>query len=344
MLVALGHAVVLAVAAAGILWKGLSGYYLAYAAVGLVFVTVVSRMTARMPRGVSPPADGPRFPLALPREMWRFSAALLSLTFVTPYAALFVHYRVLRDYGAGTAGWMQAAIGIGLAVRGVLGSAHPVFLTPNVNREGGPADRFAWANAFQATFCFLAGVVLPPLLLFPQIAVRLLYSQAFLPGAAFVSVFVLTEVVILLTGTYQAIVIALDELRFHVAQNVVAQLLMIAVAAWLVTPLGILGAGLAVLAGPLCMYVATTTFLRRRYRLRVPGRLVALSGLLVAGVVASGLVGAHWPEFTLRVIGLKAGVYLAVVGLFSLLLSPDERTRVRGMLAGVRSRLLPAAT
>src|SRR5258708_25882810 len=220
MLVALGHAVVLAVAAAGILWKGLSGYYLAYAVLGLVFITAVSRMAGRMPRGASPRAPGPRFPLALPREMWRFSAALLSLTFITPYAALFVHYRVLRDYGAGTAGWMQAAIGIGLAVRGVLGSAHPAFLTPNVNREGGPADRFAWANAFQATFCFLAGVALPPLLLFPQIAVRLLYSKAFQSGAAFVPVFVLTDCAILLTCTYLTFVIPLDELGFHVAQNV----------------------------------------------------------------------------------------------------------------------------
>jgi PST family polysaccharide transporter len=340
MLVALGHAGVMAAAAAGILWRGLAGYYLLYAALGLVLVTVASRVVLR---GIAVEQNAPRFPLGLPRQMWRFTAALLSVTFIMPYAALYVHYKVLSDHGAQTAGWMQAAIGIGLAVRGVLGSAHPVFLTPNVNREGTPADRMAWANAFQATFCFLAAAALPPLLLFPQLFVRALYSGAFLPGAAFVVLFVLNEVLTLLTGTYQAIVIALDELGFHVAQNVGAQLLMIAVAALLVTRFGILGAGLSVLSGPLCMFFATTIFLYRRYGLRMPGRVIGLTALLVLVLVACGVFGSLRPELTLATVGLKAGAYAAVAGLFATLLTSDERARLWAMVDGVRGRLRPAA-
>src|SRR5258707_14694757 len=111
---------------------------------------------------------------------------------------------------------MQAAFGIGLSVRAVLGTGHSVFLTPNVNRGGSPADRMAWADRFQETFCLLAAVVVPPLLLFPGLAVRLLYSSAFLPGAAFAMVFVLTEIVNLLSGTYQSLVVALDRMGVHV--------------------------------------------------------------------------------------------------------------------------------
>lgn len=254
-----------------------------------------------------------------------------------------MHYKVLSDHGAETAGYMQAAIGLGLAVRGVLGSAHPVFLTPNVNREGTAADRMAWANAFQATFCFLVAAALPPLLLFPQIFVRVLYSGAFLPGAAFAVLFILNEIVILLAGTYQAIVLALDQLAFHVVQNVAAQLLMIAVAAWLVTPLGILGAGLSILSGPVCIWFATTIFLRRRYGLRIPGRVLGLTALLVAVLVGCGLLGALRPELTIGTVALKAAAYAAVAGLFAMLLTPEERERVRGLVAAARARLAPAA-
>ncbi len=362
MLVALGNALVMAAAATGILWRGLTGYYLLYAALGLGLVVVAQRMVRR---GVDAPPDAragaraaegpapeppafaaaarPRFPLRLPPLQWKFSVALLATTFVTPYAALFVHYRVLSDHGAATAGFMQAAIGLGLAVRGVLGSAHPVFLTPNLNREGTPADRMAWANAFQATFCFIVAASLPPLLLFPQLFVRVLYSRAFLPGAAFAAVFVLNEIVILLAGTYQIILLALDELKAYVAQNVIAQLLIVAVAAWLVAPLGILGAGLATLISPVFVWFTTTLWLRRRYGLKIPGRVLGLTALLVAVLVGCGLLGSLLPSLTPGIVALKAAAYAVEAGLFFALLSPDERQRALGMVSALRARLAPAA-
>jgi PST family polysaccharide transporter len=343
MLVALGHAAVLAAAAAGVLWRGLAGFYLLYAGLGLALVIAASRAVLHMPPGSPAPGlRGPRFPLALPRPVWRFSGTLLSLSFIAPYAALFVYYRVLRDHGAETAGWMAAAIGIGLAVRGVLGSAHPVFLTPNINRAGTAADRMAWANSFQETFCFLAGAVLPPLLLFPAPAVRILYSHAFVPGATFVGLFVLVEILTLLAGTYGGLVVALDELRFHVIQNVVAQGLIVVAALGLVTPLGILGAGLAVLVAPLFLFLSTTTFLRRRHGVGVPARTALLMGLLAVSVAAAGLAGASWPEFTLPVLGLKAGIYVAVLVLFAVLLTAEERSRLRLLLGELRRRMAPA--
>ncbi len=334
MLIALGHASVLAAASAGVLWKGLSGFYLLYAGLGLALVVAAGRAVLRMPAGTPASAPGgPRFPLALPRPVWRFSGALFSLAVIAPYAALFVHYRVLQDHGAETAGWMAAAIGIGLAVRGVLGSAHPVFLTPHINRPGSAADRMAWANAFQTTLCFLAALALPPLLLFPALAVRILYSGAFVPGAVFVGLFVLTEIVTLLAGTYGGLVVALDDLRFHVIQNVVAQVLIVVIAFGLVAPLGILGAGLALLAGPVFLLGATTAFLHLRHGITVPARVFLLMGLLVASVVAAGFAGASWPEFTGPVLALKAGVYLVVLGLFTALLTAEERSRVRLLLS-----------
>lgn len=339
MVAGLLHAIVLTAAVAGVWWGGLTGYYVAYALLGTALVAVVTRMVATgtdapAPRG----ASQPRFPVGLPAQIWRFSGALLILTFLVPYSALFVHYRLLNDHGAETAGWMQAAIGISLAVRAVLGSAHAVFLTPNVNRAGSPEERMEWANSYQITLCLLAGLAVPPLLLFPEVAVYLLYSSAFSPGAAFVMLFVLAEIVGLLSGTYQSLVVALDHMRIHVANNLAAQLLVVIAAYLLVEPLGILGAGLASLTAPVFMFVATMAFLHRSYGLRMPRRVAARSGWLLLGLGASGLAGALYQSPAWESLLIKTGVYALIVAGFACLLTGHERQRVREALDRWRAR------
>ncbi len=162
--VAFLHAVVLAVSVLGAWWGGLVGYYWMYAGSGILLVLFVARAVTRglPPRERAAPSPGP---LGLPRSIWRFGGFLFVLTFLAPYAALYVHYRLLESRGVEAAGWMQAAIGIGLSVRAVLGSAHPVFLTPNVNTGGTPEQRMTWANDFQMLFCLLAGLAVPPIFL-----------------------------------------------------------------------------------------------------------------------------------------------------------------------------------
>ena len=153
------NALVMTLSVAGIAWGGLVGYYVAFAALGTALVVIATRMvTEGTDASASTTAPTERAVAGLPTQIWRFSGALLILTFVAPYAALFIHYRLLREHGTQAAGWMQSAIGVSLAVRQVLGAAHAVYLTPNVNRGGSPAARMEWANRFQITLCLLAGL------------------------------------------------------------------------------------------------------------------------------------------------------------------------------------------
>ena len=339
MLVGFLHAVVIAAAAVGIWWLGLVGYYAAYAVLGAVLVVIVTRLATTGTDAPAPPgAPQQRFVFALPAPVWRFSGALLILTFLAPYAALFVHYRLLSGHGPETAGWMQAALGISISVRTVLGTAHSVFLTPNVNRGGTPEERMEWANRFQATFCLLAGLTVPPLLLFPGVLVQLLYSSAFSPGATFVMLFVFVEVVGLLSAAYQPLVIALNHMRFHVATNLVAQLLVVVGAYQLVGSLGILGAGLASLMAPVFLYFATMSFLHRTYALRMSGRVAARSGWLLLCLVATGLMGALYQGPTWESLLFKAVIYVLIVGGFLYLLTGDERRQIRETLERWRAR------
>lgn len=346
MVFALLHAVVFTVTGVvGVWWKGLTGFYLMYAALGLALVWWGARRVEAVPDGVgeSPPPDTEPMRLGLPVQIWKFAAAMVSLTFLAPYASLAVQYKVLTYFGAGTAGWMQAAVGVSLAVRGVLGSAHAVFLTPQVNKEGTPVDRWYRATEFQKTLCFLVAVTVPPLLLLPQIVVRLLYSSAFLPGAAFVVLFVLVEVLTMLSGTYQALIIAHNHLAYHVAQSVAAQLLLVGVATALIPAHGIIGAGIGALCAPALLYAGTLIFLWRKHGLRVPGRQFALTGFVLAVLAAAGTAGTLFPALTWGTIALKLMMYGTALGALALFLTGEDRRNLARMADGVRQWLRPAS-
>ena len=333
------NALVMTLSVAGIAWGGLVGYYVAFAALGTALVVIATRMvTEGTDASASTTAPTERAVAGLPTQIWRFSGALLILTFVAPYAALFIHYRLLREHGTQAAGWMQSAIGVSLAVRQVLGAAHAVYLTPNVNRGGSPAARMEWANRFQITLCLLAGLTVPPLLMFPAVALRILYSAAFAPAAAFVILFVLTEMVGMLSGTYQSLIVALDQLPFHLVSNLVAQLLVVGIAITIVGPLGIVGAGLAGLAAPIFLFMATTLFLNRTYQLRMSRAVVMRSAWLLICLLVTGVFGARFPDLSLTILPMKAGVYVVVVAGFAALLTATERGRVRAIVEWLRVR------
>lgn len=341
MLFALAHASVFTVATvAGAWWYGLDGLYGLYAALGLLLVIPVIRMVERTPSVAGAAVARDRaFSISLPRQIWKFSVALLALTFITPFAAVYVHYRVLSLFGLKSAGWMQAAMGLALSVRTLLGSAGAVFLTPNVNRGGTPEERMRWVTEYYNMLGVLCGVCGVGLLLFPQQVLRLLYSVEFVPATPFVLLFVVGEVVALLAGTIQALVVAFDHIGYHVFQNVVAQGIMLGVAFVLIENLGIAGAGIAGICAPLFLYVSTTLFLRRQYSLVLPARSLRLTLFVVACLGLGGFVGAWLSDLSVGVLLGKLflyGVFLAGLGV---LLGPSERAKVRTLARDLRRHL-----
>lgn len=349
MVIAVANAAVLTVASTlGVWLGGLAGNYVAYAVFGLGLTFIVARAARTEARGAEPvQPDGPAMPpssVKLPPMLWRFTVAMLTLAFLTPYAALFVHYRVLSRIGAEVAGWMQAALGVSIAVRAVLGSAHSIFLTPGVNRGGTPGERMTWAGQFQSTLCLLAGLSVPLLLLFPHVAVAVLYSSQFEPGARYLAMFVIVELIGLVAATYQSLVVAFDHLLFHVVQNVAAQLLLVAVAALTIDRFGMAGAAAAGLMPQVLLYVATTTFLRLRYGIRVPARATALSAFVLIASAGAGVVGVMWPTLSWGTIALKLSIYLVIVAVLAMFLSSEDRERLARLGSRLRSRLQPVGS
>ncbi|HEV2641624.1 MAG TPA: hypothetical protein VGT98_02905, partial [Candidatus Elarobacter sp.] len=331
MTLTIAHAGVMVVAAAvagaGL---GVAGFYGAYALLGTVLIVVAARRL-RIP-GLAM-AERRRLSLRdafrLPPVVWRFAAWLLPLMFAASYTAYFVRYSTLRLFGANATGILQGAIGISLSVKALLGTAHGIFLTPHVNRQADPAARMAWANEFQRTTGLLFVVTLPPLLLFSDIALRLLYSAPFRAGSPFVALFVAAEVLTMLSGTYQSLIIAGDRMRFHVLQNLAAQALLAGTAAVALPRLGLAGAGIAVLTAPVFMFVSTLVFLDRVWGVHVSRGAVRMSLVAIAILVVAGGIGSRYPGLGAGLLGAKAALCAAIWLCAYAAISGDDRLLVR---------------
>jgi O-antigen/teichoic acid export membrane protein len=337
----LAHGVVFVFAAiAAAAGLGVAGFYGAYALLGTALV-LAAILKLRVPGAKK---VRPRRSLAkafkLPRDVWRFGFWLFPLTFAAPYAARYVQYSVLRLYGAGSAGILQGAIGIGLSVRTLLGAAHSIFLTPNVNRQADSAERMMWTNDFQRHMVLIFVGVLPPILLFSDIELAVLYAPAFVAAAPFVALFVAAEVITLLSGSYQALILADNRLRFHVAQNFTAQLLVAGIAVIAIPRLELTGAGLAMLSAPIFMFASTILYLRRQFGVRLSPEAAHMSLLALGMLLVCGVIGSLFPGMSAIRLGAKA-IACVIVWLVALAVMPaPDRARVRSTLNNVRTRAL----
>ena len=346
MRLTVAHAAVMVVAAvAAAAGLGVDGFYTVYAVLGCVLV-----IAAAMRLAVPGVAKSERLPLGgiaalrLTPSMWRFSLWLLPLTFLAPYAGWFVKYSALKLYGVGSAGILQGAIGISLSVRALLGTAHAVFLTPNVNRQGDMESRMRWANEFQRTTGLLFAISLPPLLLFSDIALRLLYAPAFLAGSAFVALFVAAEIIAMLSGTYQVLIVAVDRMLFHVMQNLVAQALLVLTAAVALPRIGLAGAGLAALAPPVFLFVTTLIFLHRQFDVRISASAARSSAFSLSILIVAGGIGSRYPGFAPSVLGVKAAVCILLWVTAAAVIPPEDRARLQAAFAQIMSRNGPKGT
>jgi O-antigen/teichoic acid export membrane protein len=334
----LAHGVVFVFAAIAAAGFGVAGFYGTYALFGTALI-IASMGKLHVPgAGGSPSVRSLVSRFKLPKDVWQFALWLTPLAFAAPYAAWYVQYSILKLYGAGTAGLLQGAIGIGLSVRTLLGAAHPIFLTPNVNRQENSAERMAWANEFQRHMVVIFIAALPPILLFSDIELAVLYAPAFITAAPFVALFVATEIIAMISGSYQSLILADNRVRYHVGQNVVAQVIIAAVATAAIPCFGLTGAGLATLAAPIFLFGSTIWYLRRQLGVRPSPEAAHMCWLTLGILLVCGVGGSLFPGMTLGRLTLKAAACIAVWLVAFALMPAEDRGRIRRALADARAR------
>jgi O-antigen/teichoic acid export membrane protein len=201
-----------------------------------------------------------------------------------------------------------------------------------VNREAEGIERIRHADEFQNATCALFALVLPPLLLFADIAVRVLYSPQFSSATQFAALFVAAETITMLSGTYQSLIVASNRMFFHVTQNLIAQAILVVIALVALPRIGPEAAGWAALGSSFFMLISTWVFLR--WRLHLPVGRAPLRGMLaiIAVVAITGYVGAIQTGMDIATLASRLAICLACWCALYVAMPAGVREKLRNMV------------
>ena len=148
----------------------------------------------------------------------------------------------------------------------------------------------------------------------------------------------MVELLILIAGLYQSLVIAFDHLAVNVVQTLCAQAVLIGIATVMIAPYGILGACVAGIAAQVIMCAGGILFLYKRYGYRIPRRTAWRIIYVIVAVALAGTYGATHDALSPSVLGGKIAVYAAALASLALLMSQSEKAAVWRLLQSVRGR------
>ncbi len=333
-----GTAVTTVGAVSGMLAGGLLGLY---AGTLLASVLVAGAILAFLWR---------RYDLRLPGAGWlawgewrqytdvlRFCGMTYVISVGHPVSFFLARYALLRSMGLAEVGFFQSAYALAGSIALLLGQSNAYYLTPLLNRSTPPHEKVQQAFGFQRHLALGATVAALPLALFPQLWLTVLFSDAFTAAAPYLALFALGQVVLLLAGALQALLIGLDDLWAHLMINLGAQATLAALA-WLLTPMfGVWGVAIAFLAAQCSVFLACAGRLQLRHGARLPARSVVVIAYGVILVTVAGWLG-QGELVTTGDVAFR--LLILIVGVASLcsLLTADEWRILRTVR--LRSRFL----
>jgi O-antigen/teichoic acid export membrane protein len=210
----------------------------------------------------------------------------------------------------------------------LLSQSTAYYLAPVVNGRGSREEKTERALAFQRQLMVYAVVVAIPLVLFPQLVMVALFSDAFVTAAPYLGVFILAEALFLLGGVLQTLLLALGDLRSYLALSLAAQALLVALVWALAPTLGLWGMGLAFLTTHGAFFVGCLMRVLICHHGHLPANsvVVTLHGLVL--LAAAGWLGQALSA-TGETLAVRILLCVASVGSLHLVLTDNERATLR---------------
>ncbi len=316
----------------GVVAGGITGYFVGLL-VGAVAVVVAAfgylRVTLGL--GIGRGRGVVREQLRLHPDLIEFLLIMYLVSFTAPLSLTIARTSILTHFGETQAGLLHAAIAISLAVNLVLNPVNGLLLTPAMNRDIPKAEKFGAALEFQRKLVLAIGILVGPLVLFPDLVVGFLYTKEFVPVAAVLFWFVVGQVLMQIGGVCTAVMIGLDHTRAYGA-TIAAGHVIVAAGAWLLAPAyGLAGVGLTLFGAALAVCVLAFVFLRMSTGFSITWRVASATVFLVAGLVLMGWISSRVESMAFGSFVGKSSVYLLFVCLLLPLSLRQEE--LRGLLA-----------
>jgi O-antigen/teichoic acid export membrane protein len=261
---------------------------------------------------------------------------LVSLAY--PLAWLIARYSVLDHVGEAEAGRLQAVIALMVGFGTVLRPVNSQLLLPIVSGPGDTGRKFRDTVGVQRRLTVTLALLAMPLVLFPRWLLAMLYSSAFTAASPYVHLFVVAEVILILGTTYQVLVLGMDDMRVWALIFFIGYVCLGGMAWGLGGNHGILGVGLAAIAGSILIFGLALWRLRSRHGFRLPRGLLGLMIVVLAAIFAAGIVCARYDDGSVAALLVKVVVLLIFAPSLIRCLDKEDRAWVYGFLTRFQPR------
>lgn len=318
---------------------GVAGLYVGALLAGVLVAAIAAWRLSVYWRAARPSAGvSIRSELAGHDRLGAFLGTVYVLSFAQPLAFLLVRSVIVESRGAVEAGHFQAAFAISGVLTMLLTQTGRLYFEPQVNRESAPRARALMTHEYMRVMTGLMVCGALPLALFPDLAIRLLFSSEFLPAAGSLYLFVLADCMFLGSWIYLATLRAQDDIAWSFWITLLGNVAL-AVAAWMLVPRwGLTGAAVAFLLSRAGMLVAAAARMNAQAGVGFArGASLAMLYLVAAVLVAGAATGA-WRVHDDAWSGRLAGLLLLMAG-GMFLLRGEERRWLRAAAGRVLSKV-----
>ncbi len=234
------------------------------------------------------------------------------LGMVSSAAQLFLaRYVSITHLGAEAAGLVQACLSVALSIGAVLGPANTLYFSPYVNRSIPAAEKMAVADKFLPRLVFLFCLGALPVLLFPELVLRVLFSNRFTSAASILPWFVVWQCLYHVSNVYQQILLGVDDALGLSFVTSLGNLACVGCSVLLIGHWGLLGVAVGFVVGGILTTVATAIRLRRKHGLTIPLSAPRMVAFILIGFGAVAGLGRVTAEGTIG--GAAARILMAAV-------------------------------
>lgn len=256
---------------------------------------------------------------------------------------LFMRYGAITKLGAETAGLLQACLGVSLSIGAVLGPATSLYFTSYVNRALPPAEKVDVAGRFLPRLVFLFCLGALPVLLFPGLCLRILFSKQFVGVSTVLPWFVVWQCLYQISNVYQQLLIGLNDVRGYGLVTTVGNVISVICCAIMISSMGLVGISIGLVVGALITSLLTALRLRVRHQLPFPRAIFGFALLILAGFPTVAAVVQMKIELSVLGVALRSGVAVLFMAALWLLLPRALRTEMIATVAGKTRSLLGKA-
>jgi len=332
--VAAGSATALFLAAVlGVPAGGIEGLYLISLIVGILVAGAISvhlHRCLRLPLfhgRISVAAELRRHP-----HLIFYCVSYFLVAFAYPLAWLVARQAVLDQYGEAEAGRLQALIALVVGFGTVLRPINTQLLLPLVSGPGDTGRKFRDTVGAQRRLTVSLTLLAMPLVLFPRPILALLYSKAFTTASPFLHLLVAAEVILILGGTYQVLVLGMHDMRGWALPYFLGYA-SLGVLAWRLGPRhGIPGIALAAIVSSLVIFGLGLWRLRRYHGFRLPGRLLGLIIVALVAILGGGMACARYDDGSVLALLVKVAALFLFAPALARCLDKQDRAWIYHLL------------